>query len=299
MAEIDDVRGLLTGRPRPVGWPARRARIEEVAAVDAPPADIVFTPATIGGVEAEWSAAPGVDASRVLLFLHGGGYCSGSILSHRTMASRAGAAAGMRALALQYRLAPEHPYPAALEDARAAFAALLAQGFSANDIAVGGDSAGGGLSLALMVAQRDAGLPLPGCAWLASPWVDLAMSGASMDAKDSVDPLIHRGYLEELSAAYRGSVPSDDPRVSPLHADLRELPPVLVQVGSAETLLDDAVRIAGRLGGADVPVRLEVWPHMIHAWPLWSARLAEGRRALASAGAFLRARGLPGVAAIA
>ena len=263
------------------------------------PPKIAFTPTTIAGVAAEWSAAPGVDESRVLLFLHGGGYCSGSIVSHRTMASRAGAAAGMRALALEYRLAPEHPYPAALEDARAAFAALLAQGFSANDIAVGGDSAGGGLTLALMVAQRDAGLPLPGCAWLASPWVDLAMTGASMDAKDSVDPLIHRGYLEELSAAYRGAVAAEDPRVSPLQADLRGLPPVLVQVGSAETLLDDAVRIAGRLGAADVPVRLEVWPHMIHAWPLWSARLADGRRALASAGAFLRARGFPEAAATA
>jgi acetyl esterase/lipase len=299
MAEIDGVRALLTGRPRPVGWAARRARIEEVGAADPLPADIIFTPATIAGVTAEWSEAPGVDASRVLLFLHGGGYCSGSIVSHRTMASRAGAAAGMRALALQYRLAPEHPFPAALDDARAAFAALLAQGFSARDIAVGGDSAGGGLSLALMVAQRDAGLPLPGCAWLASPWVDLAMTGASMDAKDGVDPLIHRGYLEELATAYRGGAAADDPLVSPLHADLRGLPPVLVQVGSAETLLDDAVRIAGRLGAADVQVRLEVWPHMTHAWPLWAARLADGRRALASAGAFLRARGFPEAAATA
>jgi acetyl esterase/lipase len=299
MAEIDGVRALLTGRPRPVGWTERRARIEQVGAADPPPADITFTSTRIGGIPAEWSAAPGVDAARVLLFLHGGGYCSGSIVSHRTMASRAGAAAGMRALALQYRLAPEHPFPAALEDARAAFAALLAQGFAPADIAVGGDSAGGGLSLALMVAQRDAGLPLPGCAWLASPWVDLAMTGASMDAKDAVDPLIHRGYLEELATAYRGAATAEDPLVSPLHADLRGLPPVLVQVGSAETLLDDAVRIAGRLGAADVPVRLEVWPHMIHAWPLWSARLADGRRALASAGAFCRARGFPEVSATA
>jgi acetyl esterase/lipase len=299
MVEIDGVRALLTGRPRPVGWPARRARIEEVGAADPPPADIAFTPTSIAGIPAEWSAAPGVDASRVLLFLHGGGYCSGSIVSHRSMASRAGAAGGMRALALQYRLAPEHPFPAALEDARAAFAALLAQGFAPADVAVGGDSAGGGLSLALMVAQRDAGLPLPGCAWLASPWVDLAMTGASMAAKDGVDPLIHRGYLKELATAYRGGAAADDPLVSPLHADLRGLPPVLVQVGSAETLLDDAVRIAGRLGAADVPVRLEVWPHMIHAWPLWSARLADGRRALASAGAFLRARGFPEAAATA
>jgi monoterpene epsilon-lactone hydrolase len=167
----------------------------------------------------------------------------------------------------------------------------LAQGIAPADIAVGGDSAGGGLTLALMMSLRDGGRPLPGCAWLTSPWVDLAMAGGSMDSKDAEDPLIHRGYLEELAAAYRGSTPAADPLVSPLHADLHGLPPVLVQVGSAETLLDDAVRIAGRLGAAEVPVRLEIWPRMIHAWALWAARLTEGRQALASAGAFLRQRG--------
>jgi acetyl esterase/lipase len=269
--------------------------MEEVCAADGIPADIAYTPATIAGVPAEWSEAPGSDASRVLLFLHGGGYCSGSIVSHRTMAGGIGRAAGLRTLALGYRLAPEHPFPAALEDARAAFEALLAQGFAPRDIAVGGDSAGGGLSLALMVALRDAGRPLPGCAWLASPWIDLAQTGATMDSKDGVDPLIHRAYLDDLAAAYRGGAAAEAPLVSPLHADLAGLPPVLVQVGSAETLLDDSVRIAGRLGAADVPVRLEVWPAMIHAWMLWAARLEDGRRALASAGAFLRARGFEGV----
>ncbi len=291
MAEIDGVRALLTGRPRPVGWAERRARIEEVAAVDPPPPEVAFTPATIAGVPAEWSAAPDANPSRVLLFLHGGGYCSGSIASHRNLAARAGQAAGMRCLALQYRLAPEHPFPAALEDARGAFEALLSQGFAPADIAVGGDSAGGGLTLALMASLRDAGRPLPGCGWLISPWVDLAMTGATMDTKDAVDPLIHRAYLDELSEAYRGGRPAEEPLISPLHADLAGLPPVLVQVGSAETLLDDAVRIAGRLGSADVPVRLEVWPGMIHAWMLWAARLADGRRALAAAGDFLRRRG--------
>ncbi len=292
MTEIDDVRALLGGRPRPVGWDERRTRIEEVAAVDPPPQGVVFTATTIAGVPAEWSAAPDADARRVLLYLHGGGYCSGSIVSHRNLASRAGQSAGMRCLALQYRLAPEHPAPAALEDARGAYEALLHQGFAPGDIAVGGDSAGGGLTLALMVALRDAGRPLPGCGWLISPWVDLAMTGASMDSKDAVDPLIHRGYLDELGAAYRAGRAADDPLVSPLHADLSGLPPMLVQVGSAETLLDDAVRIAGRLGAADVPVRLEVWPAMIHAWMLWAGRLEDGRRALASAGDFLRRRGV-------
>lgn len=291
MADIDDVRWLLTGRPRPVGWAERRARIEEVAAVDPPPEGVAFTPTNVAGVPAEWSVARDAEARRVLLFLHGGGYCSGSIVSHRNLAARAGQAAGMRCLALQYRLAPEHPFPAALDDARGAFEALLDQGFAPADIAVGGDSAGGGLTLALMVALRDAGRPLPGCGWLISPWVDLAMAGASMDGKDAVDPLIHRGYLDELSAAYRGGRAADEPLVSPLHADLTGLPPMLVQVGSAETLLDDATRIAGRLGAADVAVRLEVWPAMIHAWMLWAARVEDGRRALASAGDFLRRRG--------
>lgn len=292
MAEIDNVRALLTGRPRPVSWVERRARIEEVAAVDPPPEGVNFTPTTIAGVPAEWSAAPDADPRRVLLFLHGGGYCSGSIVSHRNLASRAGQAAGMRCLALQYRLAPEHPFPAALDDARGAYETLLDQGFAPADIVVGGDSAGGGLTLALMAALRDAGRPLPGCAWLISPWIDLAMTGATIDSKDAVDPLIHRAYLEDLSEAYRGGRSAEDPLISPLHADLAGLPPVLVQVGSAEALLDDAVRIAGRLGAADVPVRLEVWPAMIHAWMLWTARLADGRRALAAAGDFLRRRGI-------
>ena len=292
MAEIDGVRALLAGRPRPVGWAERRARIVEVAAVDPPPDGVAFTPATIAGIPAEWSAAPDADARRVLLYLHGGGYCSGSIVSHRNLAARAGQAAGMRCLALQYRLAPEHPFPAALDDALGAYEALLGQGFAPADIAVGGDSAGGGLTLARMVSLRDAGRPLPGCGWLISPWVDLAMTGATMDTKDTADPLISRGYLDELGAAYRAGRAAEDPLVSPLHADLSGLSPVLVQVGAGETLLDDAVRIAGRLGAADVPVRLEVWPAMIHAWMLWAARLEDGRRALASAGEFLRRRGL-------
>jgi acetyl esterase/lipase len=203
------------------------------------------------------------------------------------MVSEAGRAAKVRSLAVGYRLAPEHPFPAALDDAVAAFDFLLRKGVAANHIVISGDSAGGGISLATMIRLRDAGKPLPGAAWLVSPWVDLEMTGATIDSKAAIDPLIHREYLAELAAAYLSGASPREPLASPLHADLAGLPPVLIQVGSAETLLDDSVRIAGRLGAADVAVQLEIWPHMIHAWHLWSARLTAGREALASAGAFI------------
>lgn len=286
--EIERVRALLTSLPRPHSLAERRERLDAIASVDGVAPDIRFEQITIGRCEAEWSLAPDSDASRVLLFLHGGGYCSGSIRSHRGMVAETGRAAGVRTLALGYRLAPENPFPAALDDALAAFEFLLGQGIAAGHVAIGGDSAGGGLSLAAMTRLRDTGRPLPGCAWLISPWVDLEMTGASMDTKDAVDPLIHRDYLEELAAAYLGRTNALSPLASPLYADLSRLPPAFIQVGSAETLLDDAVRIAGRLGAADVATSLEIWPHMIHAWHLWSARLTAGRDAIASAGTFIK-----------
>jgi acetyl esterase/lipase len=289
--EIGAIRALLSSKPRPVGWAARRERIDEVGAVWAPASDISLHAADAGGVPAEWSIAPGSDASRALLFFHGGGYCSGSLKSHRRLVTEAGRAAAIRTLAIDYRVAPEHPFPAALEDALAAWRFLRDQGMEAHRIAVGGDSAGGGLTVALVTHLRDRGEEVPGCLWLISPWIDLTMSGGSMVSKDAVDPLIHKAYLEELAEAYvPKGIDRKDPRVSPLYANLQNLPPMLVQVGSAETLLDDAVRFAGAAGEADVSVTLEIWPHMIHAWPVWNAKLEPGRLALASAGAFIRQR---------
>ena len=285
--EIDAVRALLQSRPRPSSLAERRQRLDLVAAADPIAPDIQFKPQMIGMLEAEWSLAPGSDTTKTLLFFHGGGYCSGSIQSHRRMVAETGRAARVRTLALGYRLAPESPFPAALDDGLAAFEFLLAQGIPAASIAIGGDSAGGGLTLATMIRLREAGKPLPGCAWLVSPWVDLEMTGASMDEKDAVDPLIYRDYLEELADAYLGGTSAREPLASPLHADLAGLPPILIQVGSAETLLDDAVRIARRLGAVNVATSLEIWPHMIHAWHLWAARLISGRMAIASAGAFI------------
>ena len=286
---IDAVRALLSAKPRPVGWAERRRRLDEVGSHWPVADDVTLDAVDLDGVPGEWSIVPGSDASRVLMFFHGGGYCSGSILSHRRMVTEAGRAAGMRTLAVGYRLAPEHPFPAAFDDALTAWFFLRKQGIAAARIAIGGDSAGGGLTVALVNRLRDAREELPGCAWLVSPWTDLTMSGATLATKDAVDPLIHKGYLDELADAYLpAGMDRKDPRVSALHADLKGFPPTLIQVGSDETLLDDATRFAAAAGAAAVPVTLEIWPHMIHAWHLWNARLEPGRQALASAGAFIR-----------
>src|SRR5579883_810467 len=260
--EIDAIRALLTAKPRPTGWAERRARIEEVGTAWPVADDIRLDAVDAAGVPGEWSLAPGSDPTRILMFFHGGGYCSGSLKSHRRLVTEAGRAAGMRTLAIAYRLAPEHPFPAAHEDALAAWTFLRRLGIAAERIAVGGDSAGGNLTIALCNRLRAMGQPQPACAWLVSPWTDLTMSGASVADKDKVDPLIHKPYLEELAAAY-APAPLDrrDPRISPLFADLSGLPPVLIQVGTAETLLDDAVRFARAAGLADVDVTLETWPH--------------------------------------
>ena len=284
--EIAAVRALLGAKPRPVGWAERRARIDEVGSVWPVAADVTLTPVDAGCVPAEWSIVPGSDPSRVLMFLHGGGYCSGSLVSHRRMVTEAGRAAKIRTLAVAYRLAPEYPFPAALDDALSVYRFLRGQGIAASHIAVAGDSAGGGLTVALI--NQLLALQAPACAWLCSPWTDLTMSGTTLATKDLVDPLVHKGYLEELAAAYvPAGMDRKDPRVSPLYSDLGGFPPTLIQVGAAETLLADATRFAAAAGAADVAVTLEIWPHMTHAWHMWNAHLDAGRRALASAGAFI------------
>jgi len=289
MAEIDAIRALLGSKPRPVGWDERRKRLDEVGSIWPVADDVALEAVDLDGVPGEFSIVPGSDPLRVLLFFHGGGYCSGSIVSHRRMVTEAGRAGGLRTLAIEFRLAPEHPFPAAYDDALTAWRWLRKQGIAANQIVVGGDSAGGGLTLALTMRLRDAGEQLPGCLWSASPWTDLTMSGATLETKDVVDPLIHKGYLGELADAYvPAGMSRADPRISPLFADLRGLPPMLIQVGSAETLLDDSVRFAGAAGAADVAATLEIWPDMIHAWPLWNAKLEAGRQALVRVGQFVR-----------
>jgi len=287
-AEIDAIRRILEANPRPAGLGERRQRLDALGEQYPLPTDVRVETADADGVAAEWTAAPGAESERVILYLHGGGYTAGSLKSHRHMVAQAGREAKARTMALEYRLAPEHPFPAAVEDTVAGYRFLLSRGFSPNRIAVAGDSAGGGLTVALLVSLRDAGLPLPACAWCISPWVDLEGTGASMTAKATVDPMVQQGYLIELAEAYLDGVNPRTPLAAPLYADLKGLPPMLIQVGSAETLLDDAVRLAGAAGSADVRVRLEVWPDMIHVWQLFYQQVAAGRRALAEAGAFIR-----------
>lgn len=287
-AEIAAIRAMLQSRPRPVGLVERRARLDGLSAGYALPADVEITPVDAGGVDAEWTSTRGADQDRVILFLHGGGYMAGSIRSHRNMTAEAGRQARMRTLALGYRLAPEHPFPAALDDVRAGYRFLLASGFDPARIVLAGESAGGGLALATAITLRDGGLPLPGRLWCSSPWTDLTMAGGTMRTKADVDPLIQKPYLEDLAAAYLAGTDPRNPLVSPLNADLRQLPPMLIQVGSSETLLSDSTRLAAVAGAAEVRVTLQVWPGMIHAWHLFHPQLAEGRASLAEAGAFAR-----------
>ncbi|MGE0226215.1 MAG: alpha/beta hydrolase [Acetobacteraceae bacterium] len=286
--DIDELRALLTSRPRPTSIAERRERLDAIGGGSGSAADVRLEQTSADGVPAEWSVTPAADAERVLLFFHGGGFSAGSIVSHRGLVTETGRSAQARTLAIDYRRTPEHPFPAALEDAMRAYRFLLSQGVRPQRIAVGGDSAGGGLTLALMVSLREQGLPLPACGWCMSPWVDMEAQGESYATREADDPIISRAYIQELAGWYLNGVDPRTPLAAPIHADLRGLPPLLVQVGSAETLYDDSVRIAARAGAADVRVTLEVWPRMIHAFPLFFQHLADGRRAIARAGAFIR-----------
>jgi monoterpene epsilon-lactone hydrolase len=288
-AEIDALRAKLAASPRPTDMAGRRARINALGGEYTIPADVGIEAVSANGVAAEWTTTPSADPSRVVMFLHGGGYVSGSLNSHRHMVAQLGREAHARTLALDYRLAPEHPFPAALEDTLAAYRFLLVQGIAPQRIALCGESAGGGLAVAAMISLRDAGEPLPACAWLSSPWTDLAQSGETMTTKEEIDPLIHKRYLDELAAAYMHGVDVRNPLVSPICADLHGLPPLLIYVGSAETLLDDSVRIAAIAGAAGVRVTLDIWPDMIHAFSLFFPQVAVARQALAQVGGFVRA----------
>ena len=266
----------------------QRAGFEQMAGMFPVDADIKREPVTANGVKAEWVSAPDADAGRAILYLHGGGYVIGSINTHRSLAGRLSRAAKARVLVIDYRLAPEHPFPAAVDDSVAAYRWMLAQGLKPSRIAVAGDSAGGGLSAATLVAIREAKLPLPAAGALLSPWVDMEGIGESMTSKDSVDPMVHKDGLLGMAKAYLGGQNPRSPLAAPLYADLAGLPPLLIQVGTSETLLDDASRLAERAKKAGVNVTYEPWENMIHVWQLFAPMLDEGQQAIDKIGAFVR-----------
>jgi acetyl esterase/lipase len=252
--------------------------------------EAAVTRVSAGGVPADRIEPSGLAASRVVLYLHGGGYSLGSARSHRSLAKRIAFAAGAAAVLPDYRLAPEHVFPAAVEDAVAAYRWLLATGARPERIAVAGDSAGAGLALALLVSLRDAGTPLPACAVLLSPFADLECRGETYATLATSDPIVSREMGLAMGGVYAGTRDPSDPLASPVHAALAGLPPLLVQVGSREVVLDDARTIESNARAAGVPVKLDVWPGMIHVWHLFASALAEGRRAIDELAAFIRER---------
>jgi acetyl esterase/lipase len=268
----------------------RRAQYERAEHVFPTPADVAIETVRAPECPAEYLRPPGARDDATILYLHGGGYVIGSPRSHRHLAAAIGRVAGTPSLLLEYRLAPEHPFPAAVDDAVAAYQWLLGRGLPARRVVVAGDSAGGGLTIALLLALRERGLPRPAGGVCISPWVDLTCSGASYATKASSDPIVTRDSVVAMAQAYAGTSDFKGPLVSPLFADLRGLPPLLVHVGSEEVLLDDAVGLSARARAAGVDVTLEEWPAMIHVWHWFFPMLDEAERAIATIGGWVRAR---------
>jgi len=286
--DIGALRAKLLSRPRVTDHVQRRRDIDERGLAYGLAGDASVEKIVANGVPAEWTSTPGAARDAAVLYVHGGGYVIGSLDSHRHLVAEAGRAADAWALSLDYRLAPEHPFPAAVEDAVAGYKFLLARGFKPGRIAIAGDSAGGGLVVAAMVAIREAGLAQPGCGWCLSPWIDMEALGDSMESKAAADPMVQKPGILDMAKLYLGEADPRSPLAAPLYADLAGLAPLLIQVGAAETLLDDAIRLAQRGGAADVRVDLQIWPEMVHVWPLFWPELRAGKRALDAAGAFIR-----------
>ena len=266
----------------------QRAQMEVIFTQFQLPTDVRCDPVDAGSVPAEWITTPGVVAKRVICYLHGGGYVMGSINTHREMVSRLSRAASARVLILDYRLAPENPFPAAVDDSTAAYRWLLSVGVDPARLVIAGESAGGGLTVATLVALRDAGESLPRAGICLSPWVDLECLGESMVTKAEIDPVLTRDSTLMWAKAYLGDTDPRTPLASPLYADLTGLPPLLIQVGTAECLFDDATRLADRARAAGVDVVLEPWDDMIHMWHSFAAILPEGQQAIDRIGEFIR-----------
>jgi epsilon-lactone hydrolase len=286
--EMAKLREIIAARPRATEIAQMRLDADARGRAVGLAADVTVQPVDANGVHAEWTSTPDADPSKAILYLHGGGYVICSLDSHRHLAAETGRASGARTLAIDYRLAPEHPFPAPIEDTVAAYRYLLASGLKPNGIALAGDSAGGGLVVGALLAIREAGLPLPACGWCISPWVDMEALGESFTDRAAADPTVQKATIQMMAQLYLGGADPRHPHAAPLYGDLRGLPPLLIQVGAAETLLDDSVALARKAGAADVIVDLQIWPEMIHIWHIYFPMLAAARRAIAAGGYFVR-----------
>jgi epsilon-lactone hydrolase len=288
--EIKIVRNILAALPdtTELSMEKRRQQMDQRAALGRLPRDSSVEKIDAGGVPAEWIKAAGVLEDRVILYLHGGGYALGSLTSHRQLVTHIAGAAGARALSLAYRLAPEYPFPAAVEDAAAGYRWLLKQGISPRRIIIAGDSAGGGLTVAALLFLRDQGDPLPAAGVCISPWADLTCSSETYQTKAQTDPIVTAEGIREMAALYLSGLDPKTPLASPIFGDLTGLPPLLIQVGSEEVLLDDSIGLDKRARACGVDSRLEVWEEMIHVWHAFSPVLREGREAIARIGEYVK-----------
>jgi len=286
--EITALREVLAARPRASEIAQMRIDADTRAKAFPLPPDVTVTPVSANGVRAEWISTPDADPSSAILYLHGGGYVICSLESHRHLIAEVGRAAGVRTLGIDYRLAPEHPFPAPVEDTVAAYRFLLESGLKPSRIALAGDSAGGGLVVGALLAIREAGLPLPACGWCISPWVDMEALGESFIDRAATDPTVQKETILMMAQWYLGGADPRHPHAAPIYGDLSGLPPLLIQVGAVETLLDDSITLARKAGVADVPVTLQIWPEMIHIWHIFFPMLSAGRDAIASGGSFVR-----------
>ena len=284
------IKSLISGRlPEDIGIEEQRDIMEAGSTLVPLAPDVKCEPVNAGGISAEYVSVPESDERCVIYYLHGGGYFAGSIATHRELASRLARSTRARALLIDYRLAPECPFPAAVDDAVAGYRWLLSTGIKPANIIVAGDSAGGGLTIATLVALRDADDPLPAAAVGISPWVDLACAGESYVTKADIDPVLTgRDSIVRYAGLYLGEVDPHMPLASPLYADLAGLPPLLIMVGTAEILYDDSAGLAEKAQAAGVAVVFEPWEDMIHDWPIFAYMLPEGQQAIERIGKFVK-----------
>jgi epsilon-lactone hydrolase len=284
--EIDALVEIIRANPFPEAIEDARAAIDSLGTPVAE--DISVEDIDADGVPCQMFTADGVDENRVILYLHGGGYAFGSFTSYGGLASEIGRAANCRVLLVDYRLAPEHTFPAPIDDCCTAYQWLLDNGYESQKISFAGDSAGGSLVLSTMLASREKGSPLPGSAVCISPWLDMEFKGASIKDRKEIDPMLTEEGLSALASLYMGEQELSGPLASPLNADISDLPPLFIQVGESEILLSDAERLADKAKAANLKVTLETWPDMIHVWHLFYPMLTEGRTAIAGIGDFIR-----------